>query len=663
MTSCLSTSTGSLPSSPDVPMFLPPRSTANVTLKFQEDVSAAYESLYREGRLTDVKIAIGGSEFNAHKLVLASQSPFFETMFFNAHMLESRAEAVTLKETDAEIFALLLKVVYGGRLEESEKIGADLLVRLYELLQRYQFERFEATLLQEIARKLLSPANFWQFLDVAVYYDVKAVVELCFDYLESLAQCASQGGKHCTASGEQAALFSSAHFVSISHDTLKVLLNENITCSEMRLLEATQKWIDHNGASITNNEKLLLLKAIRLNIISEPDLVSSVSFNDVDYSDLVEALQLIQHRFDNIIDFYILTNYGVSKGSLTYYDTREKAKRAIVKNRSLVIANYNVCQEDFGFHISSVSDRANVGCPQQFEWFTPSEANDKPVEITICLGFPFLLNIIDVVLSEAKGDKYSYVVEYSVDGFNWAVLFDYRHYVCSNHQTLYFNPIVARYFRLKGFHQTRLDERTRKPFRAVKSFKALYNTLNAAVDVRVSDGVISSAFYTCQIKHRVYCDYSGTLPTTEERYYAQKCIGGGGGKGGEGSPCPPMPNFSPIVGEGCVFRGFKPVLVLFDQPIVLSAFTFRLYDHDPAVSYSYLVDIYNQGSKAGAAGRGGSSGSWDCVADRSTEKCSGWQTIVFSSRPVNIMRIVPIAVHDSPVDEFRILKFNFNAKV
>lgn len=250
-------------------------------------------------------------------------------------------------------------------------------------------------------------------------------------------------------------------------------------------------------------------------------------------------------------------------------------------------------------------------------------------------------------LSEQKGDKFSYIIEYSADGFNWNVLYDYRQYLCSNHQVLYFNPIVARYFRLKGFHQVRLDERTRKPFRSVKSFKALYNQLNAAVDVRTCEGIISNVFYTCQVKHRVYCDNSGTL-ANEDRYYSMKYVGNNKDMVTPNGRSHGEADFN----GGGSGSGFKSVIILFDQPIVLSAFTFRLFDHDDALAYSYKVDIFDFDS-----------GSWEAVEDRSTEKCSSWQKIVFSSRPVNLLRIVPIAVHNSPVQEFRILKFNFNAKV
>ena len=121
----------------------------------------------------------------------------------------------------------------------------------------------------------------------------------------------------------------------------------------MFIYSATQRWIDANGNAITNNEKWLLVKRIRLSLISEYDLLNCVKISTVDYNDLTEALELIQTSYDNIIDFYLLTNYGVTKQSIDYHEFIKKARVGILKNRSFFISNYNICQDDFGFRINN----------------------------------------------------------------------------------------------------------------------------------------------------------------------------------------------------------------------------------------------------------------------------------------------------------------------
>ena len=241
------------------------------------------------------------------------------------------------------------------------------------------------------------------------------------------------------------------------------------------------------------------------------------------------------------------------------------------------------------------------------------------------LNFPFKLNYIEMIMSDLKGDKFSYLIEYSVDGMNWSILYDYRKYLCSNQQTLFFNPIVTQYFRIKGFHQNRMDTRSRKTFKSIKSFKAFFKESNL-IDVKLTDGVLNTSYYSCQIRHRVYCDTTVTL-SSDMRYYCQKLSDSN---------------------QDNINFSFKPMLVLFDQPIMLRSFTFKLYDLDPS-AYSYVVDIFEPNNLT-----------WENVSDCSKQKCTGWQNISFSSRPVNIMRILCTQIYNTDSKEFRILKFNFD---
>ena len=221
-------------------MFLANRGPGGVTLQFHKDVSSSYQSLYLDSRHTDVKIVVDGTEFKVHKLILAAQSSFFETMFYNRSWIDpsdssedqSDHHEVELKETDAEIFGLLLKIVYGGCLEHAEQLDGDILVRLYILLSRYQFVQFENSLLHEIAENLLKPDNFWHFLDISIYYNVNSFIELCFEYFD-LFTIRDKSGK----SEDQSALFANEDFVKISHDTLKLLLDRNLNCPELLLLK------------------------------------------------------------------------------------------------------------------------------------------------------------------------------------------------------------------------------------------------------------------------------------------------------------------------------------------------------------------------------------------------------------------------------------------
>ena len=62
---------------------------------------------------TDVTFQVSGHLVRAHRIVLASQSDYFECLLYGP-MKEGRETEITLKETPAGAFRELLKFVYSG---------------------------------------------------------------------------------------------------------------------------------------------------------------------------------------------------------------------------------------------------------------------------------------------------------------------------------------------------------------------------------------------------------------------------------------------------------------------------------------------------------------------------------------------------------------------
>lgn len=216
---------------------------SDVTILLHRQVLSNYESLYANNRLSDVKIIIEDSEFKVHRLILAAQSRFFEAMFFNPSMIESNNSEIQLKETDPDVFRILLKLVYSGSLEKAEFFDPETLVLLYILIERYQFIDYEAYLLEEIHNKLLNYNNFWKYLDLAVFYNSKALIENCFKYLEiyeknhNILKSNSKRFIHMidNLKNYKDDLFLQSYFTSISCETLRTILDTNFNIYEMRL--------------------------------------------------------------------------------------------------------------------------------------------------------------------------------------------------------------------------------------------------------------------------------------------------------------------------------------------------------------------------------------------------------------------------------------------
>jgi speckle-type POZ protein len=78
---------------------------------------------------SDVIFKVGGSEFPAHKIILAARSQVFEAMFQHPTK-EKSTNHVEIEDTEPEIFKELLRFIYTGRLTAAtmEKMAVKLLV-------------------------------------------------------------------------------------------------------------------------------------------------------------------------------------------------------------------------------------------------------------------------------------------------------------------------------------------------------------------------------------------------------------------------------------------------------------------------------------------------------------------------------------------------------
>ena len=72
--------------------------------------------------LADVILVIDGTEFPAHKPILAARSDVFKAMFTHESAEVKRFE---LKEANANAFKILLQYIYGGQIEEASLDGLE----------------------------------------------------------------------------------------------------------------------------------------------------------------------------------------------------------------------------------------------------------------------------------------------------------------------------------------------------------------------------------------------------------------------------------------------------------------------------------------------------------------------------------------------------------
>lgn len=120
------------------------------------------------------------------------------------------------------------------------------------------------------------------------------------------------------------------------------------------LYSATLKWIEYNSS--IDERSYFLLKKIRLCLITEEDLLTCVNLRFVINTDLIEALNMINRYFANILNRYIEHTFEVKNSDRKYSKFYKKALSSIVLQRSIAIENFNVCQEEFGFKMNALKN-------------------------------------------------------------------------------------------------------------------------------------------------------------------------------------------------------------------------------------------------------------------------------------------------------------------
>ena len=76
--------------------------------------------LRKRKELCDVVLCVGQREINAHKVVLASFSPYFYAMFTN-DVIQSRQSRITLKCMDPRSVKLLIEFAYMAQIRIAEE--------------------------------------------------------------------------------------------------------------------------------------------------------------------------------------------------------------------------------------------------------------------------------------------------------------------------------------------------------------------------------------------------------------------------------------------------------------------------------------------------------------------------------------------------------------
>ncbi|XP_062405495.1 kelch-like protein 3 isoform X1 [Sardina pilchardus] len=206
-------------------------------------------------QLCDVLLVAGEVEVPAHKVVLASCSPYFCAMF-TGDMSESKAQRVEIRDVDGLTLSCLVEYIYTAEVQVSED-NVQVLLPAASLLQLMDVRQVCCEFLQA----QLHPSNCLGIRAFADLHTCTALLSHAHAYAEQHFSEVVQGEEFMTLSLQQVCSL-------IASDKLTV-------SSEEKVFEAMVAWINHDKeARLEHMPKLM--EHVRLPLLSRDYLVQRV---------------------------------------------------------------------------------------------------------------------------------------------------------------------------------------------------------------------------------------------------------------------------------------------------------------------------------------------------------------------------------------------------
>jgi len=105
----------------------------------QDQLTNDLHLLFNSKEYADVTITCGGKVFDCHRVILASRSPVFKTMF-DSNMREKNTASVEIKNMAPDVLENLLLYIYTGNAPSIDQLSEDLLAAA----DQYQVEKLKA---------------------------------------------------------------------------------------------------------------------------------------------------------------------------------------------------------------------------------------------------------------------------------------------------------------------------------------------------------------------------------------------------------------------------------------------------------------------------------------------------------------------------------------
>lgn len=218
-----------------------------------------------KGILTDICLVVQGRAFDAHKLVLAAMSPYFQGLFMS-QMTESRAKTLEFEDIDSEIFEEILSFMYTGEAKVRGLVAAVKLLATADRFLMADLVRISLQLIKDQATTLDFP---WLLVESRSFHmcDLEAFAfSKCCEHFSELSKGPALGIVPC-----------SMFCKLLQSDFLVLYKEEDVLAAAIiwlgeKTVTFTPEFAETEGAVLSQDQRHEVLSSVRFSCIDAASL-------------------------------------------------------------------------------------------------------------------------------------------------------------------------------------------------------------------------------------------------------------------------------------------------------------------------------------------------------------------------------------------------------
>jgi len=144
-----------------------------------------FQEFYRAHELSDFSIIVGQEKFHVHKIILASRSTVFRTMFSHKDSKESNENCLIINDIDDISISQMLEFMYSDVnlfvFDSSKSYDYSSLLKASD---KYDVQDLKEILIDKITKQL-DANNVLDYLILSHLHEIKSIKDYCFDIMKN----------------------------------------------------------------------------------------------------------------------------------------------------------------------------------------------------------------------------------------------------------------------------------------------------------------------------------------------------------------------------------------------------------------------------------------------------------------------------------------------